>query len=122
MTTEARTPNARRFARHAVRVPVYISVAEGIFRKTVHLHSKDVSGGGLCFETRRELPLDLETRVVVARLGELGPGALIRGRVAHREKDPTSGRYSVGVEFTEFVGASQQELLARLELWKPPAA
>ena len=94
--------------------------------KNVHLESRDVSAGGLSFSTSRRIPLDAESRVVIARLGDLGQPALIHARVAYRQHDPESGRYTVGLEFTRFVNTSREELASRIDSWSqstptPPA-
>jgi c-di-GMP-binding flagellar brake protein YcgR len=108
----------RSYPRVLVHVPVYITMDGKFLRKTLKLESKDVSGGGLCFQTSRKVPLEAESRVVVAKIGDLSSSALIRGRVAHREKDPVTRRYTVGLEFIEFVDVTRDELLARLEAWQ----
>ena len=56
--------------------------------------------------------------VIVAGLGDLGKPAFIRGRVVHREKDPGTNRYTVGLQFTSFVNTTREDLLARIEAWK----
>lgn len=98
-------------------MPLYISVGGETLMKNVHLESRDVSAGGLSFETSRRIPLDADSRVVIARLGDLGQPALIHGRVAYRQRDPDSGRYTVGLEFTRFVNTSREELVVRIESW-----
>jgi c-di-GMP-binding flagellar brake protein YcgR len=107
----------RRYERFRVRVPVYIALEGGTFRKTIHLESRDVSGGGLAFETSRKIPLNAKSKVVVSKLGEVSDPATIHGRVAHRSKDPVTGRYTVGLEFIEFVNVTREELLAHIERW-----
>ncbi len=109
----------RRFPRFAVKVPVYISILDGtVFRKMLPLESKDISEGGMAFETSQMVPLDAESRVLVSKLGDLDPAARIHGRVVHREQNPVTGRYSVGMEFTEFVGVTREELLRHIDAWK----
>ena len=105
----------RQHRRFPIRVPLFISVDGEVYRKTVRLESRDVSAGGLSFETGREVPLSAESRVVVARLGDIQDPALIEGRVAHVAFDEASGRYVVGVQFTKFVNVSPEELRERLE-------
>ena len=107
----------RRFARFRVKVPVYVEIDGGTFRKTIHLESRDVSGGGLSFETSRKIPLNAKSKVVVSKLGEVAEPAMIHGRVAHRSKDPVSGRYTIGLEFIEFVNVSREQLMAHIEKW-----
>jgi c-di-GMP-binding flagellar brake protein YcgR len=109
--------DGRRFARFQIKVPVYIAIDGGTFRKTIHLESRDVSGGGLAFETSRKIPLNAKSKVVVSKLGEVGEPAMIHGRVAHRSKDPVTGRYTVGLEFIEFINVSREQLLAHIEEW-----
>jgi c-di-GMP-binding flagellar brake protein YcgR len=118
-TLRGRSPTIddRRFARIRIKVPVYIEIDGGTFRKTIHLESRDVSGGGLAFDTSRKIPLNAKSKVVVSKLGEVSEPAMIYGRVAHRSKDPETGRYTIGLEFIEFVNVSREELLAHIEKW-----
>jgi c-di-GMP-binding flagellar brake protein YcgR len=81
----------RKHARVRLNVPVYIALEGGTFRKTIPLESRDLSGGGLSFETSR--------------------------KVAHTQKNPDTGRYTVGLEFIEFVNVTREDLLARIEGW-----
>jgi c-di-GMP-binding flagellar brake protein YcgR len=113
--TDPATSNKRQHRRFQVRVPLFISVDGAVYRKTVRLQSRDVSAGGLSFETGREVPLSAESRVIVARLGDLEDPALIEGRVAHVQHDEATGRYVVGIEFTRFLNVSPEELVERLE-------
>jgi hypothetical protein len=108
----------RRFPRHPLRLPLYITVDGGVLRKTVALESRDLSAGGLSFEAGHDVPLAAEARLVLSRLGDLPEGALIRGRVTRLTPDPVTGRNVVGVEFSEFVLVTREELLARIERWK----
>ena len=108
-TPRGRDPSIddRKFARLRIKVPVYIDIDGGTFRKTIHLESRDVSGGGLAFETSRKIPLNAKSKVVVSKLGEVAEPALIHGRVAHRSKDPVTGRYMIGLDFVEFVNVTR---------------
>ncbi len=108
----------RRFPRHPLRLPLYITVGGDILRKTIALESRDVSASGLAFETGQKVPLAAETRLVLSKLGDLAEGALIRGRVARLTPDPLTGRTVVGVEFLEFVKITREELLDRIARWK----
>jgi c-di-GMP-binding flagellar brake protein YcgR len=108
----------RQHRRYPVKVPLFISIGGGIYRKTVRLESRDISTGGLSFETGREVPVDAESRVVVARIGDIGEPALIQGRVAHIRQDPQSGRFTVGIEFTGFDNVTPEELQRRIENWQ----
>ena len=111
----------RKYKRVAVRIPVYISLDGGVYSKVVQLTCLDVSGGGLSFETGREVPLEADSRLVVGKLGDLPASAHIEGRVTHRAKDGKTGRYRIGVEFTSFANVTREELLERIEAWKAQA-
>jgi c-di-GMP-binding flagellar brake protein YcgR len=108
----------RQHRRYPVKVPIFISIDGGIFRKTVRLESRDISAGGLSFETGREVPLEAESRVVVARIGDLAEPALIQGKVAHIHHDLESGRFTVGIQFTGFDNVTPEELERRIENWQ----
>ncbi|MGH9336150.1 MAG: PilZ domain-containing protein, partial [Vicinamibacteria bacterium] len=73
----------RSFPRFTLIVPLFISFGREIFQKQVRLESKNVSGGGLAFETSRKVPVDADTRVLVSGLGDLPPEARIEGRVVY---------------------------------------
>jgi hypothetical protein len=107
----------RKHDRVPVKVPLYITLEKGPYQKAIPLQSKDISTGGLCFETKHLIPLEADSMILVERLGDLEPGARIRGRVAHREKDRVTGRYTVGVEFTDFINLTPESLLARIQNW-----
>ena len=109
------TVNKRQHRRFQIRVPLFISVDGEVYRKTVRLESRDVSAGGLSFETGREVPISAESRVVVAKLGDIEEPTMIEGRVARVQLDEETGRYVVGIEFTRFVNMTREELAARLE-------
>jgi c-di-GMP-binding flagellar brake protein YcgR len=108
----------RKYKRYQMKVPIYISLKGGVYKKMIGIECRDISGGGLSFETDRKLPIKAESRVVVSQLGDMPESARIEGRVVHRSKHPTTGRYWVGVEFTEFVNITREELLEQLEDWK----
>jgi hypothetical protein len=109
---------ARRQPRFAITVPIYVAMVDGvIMRKQIALESRDVSAGGLCFETSRRLPLHADSRLVLSRLGDVEGGARIHGRVAYCVMNPATGKYRVGVEFTEFVGITSAEVWAHIERW-----
>ena len=108
----------RRHPRVPLRVPIFISVDGAVLKKMIRLDTTDVSGGGVAFETSREVPLDSESRVVVAQLGDVGEPDLIRGRVARIVKSEETGRFKVGVEFTGFEGLTREELVERIRQWE----
>jgi c-di-GMP-binding flagellar brake protein YcgR len=107
----------RRDPRFYIRVPIYIDTEGGVIFKTVHLGSRDISAGGLAFETGSELPLDAESQIIFAGVGDLPDTCIIRGRVVWKQVLPDTGRNVFGVQFTRFEGVSREELLARMEEW-----
>jgi c-di-GMP-binding flagellar brake protein YcgR len=113
----AQLVDKRREVRLPLRVPLYVMAADGVLHKNVKLESRDVSSGGLRFETSRSLPLEAESNVVISQLGDLPGPVLIRGRVAWVKPLEASGRFLVGIEFVEFEGVTREELLAKLQQW-----
>ncbi len=108
----------RRFERVSVRVPLFITVGGGrLYEKAVSIESRDISGGGLCFETRSKIPLSAQSKIIMGRLGNLPGSALIEGRIVYRRKQQDSDRYTVGVEFVEFVNTTREEVLQYIDLW-----
>jgi c-di-GMP-binding flagellar brake protein YcgR len=107
----------RQHRRYPLRVSLYIAVGEGIVNKTVHLQSRDISAGGLSFETARELEVDAQSQIIFSGLGDLSGSYVIRGRIVWRKPLPDTGRFLVGVQFTDFEGISREELAARMEEW-----
>ena len=109
----------RRFPRVSLKVPLFITVGGGrLYEKAVEIESRDISGGGLSFETHREIPLDARSKIVMGRLGNLPASAIIEGRVVYRVKQAGTDRFTVGVEFLDFVNTSREELLERIQSWQ----
>ena len=101
-----------------MRVPLFITVGGGrLYEKAVSIESRDISGGGLCFETRSKIPLSAQSKIIMGRLGNLPGSALIEGRIVYRRKQQDSDRYTVGVEFVEFVNTTREEVLQHIDLW-----
>jgi c-di-GMP-binding flagellar brake protein YcgR len=101
----------RRYLRYAVKVPLYISVKGGVFQHFVDLQSRDLSEGGLAFETSKRIPLEANTRVEVSVLEGLPPDCRIEGHVVYRQKNPATERYTIGVAFDRFVNVDRDALL-----------
>lgn len=108
----------RRHERISVRLPLYVALADEIMQKWVEIEAQNVSMGGLFFETRKEIPLQAESRIMVSRLGGLPESAQIEAKVVHCRKDSASGSYLVGVMFTGWVGVTPEQLRQRIEVWK----
>lgn len=111
----AEAAEGRKHARFAVNVPIYIEEGDALLHKTVRLVSRDISAGGICFETGHDFPLEAASRVVISRVGHIPGPILIHGRVAWRHPHPFNGRYLVGVEFTGFENISRDRLLAEID-------
>jgi c-di-GMP-binding flagellar brake protein YcgR len=101
--------DARRHARQAIRVPLYVHLPGTMFRKIVRVHSIDLSAGGLGFQTSQELSLDSHSLLVLEKIGDLPGAASVEGRVAHVQQ-LEDGRYQVGVEFSRFVNVTREEV------------
>lgn len=112
----------RRFPRHRIRIPLLVTLPDVTFRKLIPIHSRDISAGGIGFETSRELPLDSHSSLVISGLAGLPQAAAIEGVVIYSSRDPVSGRYSVGVEFTAFIGVTREELSAAIASWESRAS
>jgi c-di-GMP-binding flagellar brake protein YcgR len=108
-------PERRKDPRFTARVPIYLAIGGEVVRKTVHLESRDVSAGGLSFETGREIPLDAEAQVVLAHAGEEKGAVAIHGRVVWTRLLPETGRYVVGVRFTDLDGLTPDSLRDLIE-------
>ncbi len=109
----------RRFPRVSLRVSLFIAVGGGrLYEKAVGIECSDISGGGLSFETPREIPLGVNSKIVLGRMGNLPSSAIIEGRVVYRRKQAGTDRYTVGVEFLDFVNTSREELVERIQTWQ----
>lgn len=108
----------RRFPRATLRVPLFITVGGGrLYEKAIPIECRDISGGGLSFETHTEIPVNSTSKLVVGRLGNLPANAIIEGRVVYRVKQKGEERYTIGVEFVDFVNTSRDELIKRIHDW-----
>jgi len=109
---------SRKYRRVKLKLPIYVSLQGEIIKKLISVQSEDISEGGLCFETKQELPLEADSRIVVSKLANLHPTAHIEGRVVYRREDALDGRFIVGVEFTGFVNVTRRELAERIASWE----
>ena len=104
----------RQHERFKIRVPLYIELPGGIFQKNVAIESRDISLGGLAFETTRKVPEGAQARIMVARLGGLPDMAQIEARVIRCQRSPDGQSTTVGVVFTKLVGVTAEQLVERL--------
>lgn len=108
---------SRRFERVPVRVPMYVSTQGILFRKRVNLECRDISGGGLAFETGKSVALESKSRIEVGLIEGFPPAARIEGRVVYKKQDPETRRFKIGVEFTRFINTSREELIEHIHGW-----
>jgi c-di-GMP-binding flagellar brake protein YcgR len=109
---------SRQYRRAKLKVPIYISLPDEILKKMIPFESEDISEGGLCFQTKQELPLEADSRIVVSKLADLHPTAHIEGRITYRREDAVDGHFTVGVEFTGFVNVTRRELAEKIASWE----
>jgi c-di-GMP-binding flagellar brake protein YcgR len=91
---------------------------QGYYERFVPIRSRDISLGGVGFETRRKLPLESESRFMLSSIGDLPDTATIEGKVVYLAQNPVSLRYSVGVEFMRFIHVTPEQLLAKIRTWE----
>lgn len=109
--------SGRAHERFRATVPLFVSYGQRVYQKRVELETKNVSQGGLAFETSQKIPMEAKTRVLVSGLGDLPPDARIEGKIAYRVKNEATGKYAVGVTFTRFVNVDRDALLRGIERW-----
>jgi c-di-GMP-binding flagellar brake protein YcgR len=108
----------REHERTTVKVPLYVALDGEVYQKMVEIEAQNISVGGLYFETRREIPVQSQSRVMVSRLGDLPDSAHIEATVVHCHRDPATGAFYVGLRFTSFIGVTPDELRAKIETWR----
>lgn len=108
----------RKYKRFRVKVPLYVSLTGNLYRKMVRIECRDLSTGGLSFETNQEIPLEADSRLIISKVGDLPESAYIEGRVVHRSRNPVTGRYWVGVEFTRFNNVTPRDIEDCIDCWE----
>jgi c-di-GMP-binding flagellar brake protein YcgR len=109
----------RKHRRLGVRLPLYVSLQGEIYQKLVSVEARNVSEGGLLFETSTPLPVAADSRMMVSRLGGLPDSAHIEAQIVHCRQDPATGVYTIGLRFLGFVDVTAAELIARIEANRP---
>ena len=109
----------RRHPRHAVKVLVFVRAGDEVIQKWVEIQTRDISLGGLCFETGRKVPAEADAFIMVGRLGgDIPDSAQIHARVAHSQLlDGAPDRYRLGLEFGRLVDVTPEQLSRRIEAW-----
>ena len=90
----------RQHPRKPTRFPLYVALAGELYHKTVEVQARDLSNGGLAFDTRTTLPHGARATVMLGRLAGLPrtahiePGlSLTRSRIRpDRPSGPTLRR------------------------------
>ena len=109
----------RRHTRHGVKVLVFVRDGDDVIQKWVEIQTRDVSLGGLCFETGRDVPVEADAFIMVGRLGgDIPDSAQIHARVAHSQLvDGATNRYRLGLEFEKMVDVTAEQLSRRIDEW-----
>jgi hypothetical protein len=106
--------NRRQHPRWPARVPLYVALEGELFQKSVAVEARDVSAGGLAFETRTPLPQEARTTIMLGKLEGLPATAHIEARIVHSQPHPDGDGFTIGVQFTRFVDVTPEDLLARM--------
>jgi len=109
----------RRHTRHAVKVLVFVRDGDDVIQKWVEIQTRDISLGGLCFETGRDIPVEADAFIMVGRLGgDIPDSAQIHAKVAHSQLlDGGANRYRLGLQFGKLVDVTAEQLSRRLDEW-----
>ena len=102
----------RQHPRKPARFPLYVALAGELYHKTVAVEARDLSNGGLAFETRTALPDGARATVMLGRLEGLPRTAHVEARIVHCQPLPDGESFKVGVRFEEFVDITPERLLA----------
>jgi hypothetical protein len=112
----------REHPRHPTRLPLYVALAGELYHKTVGVEAKDISSGGLAFETKTGLPLEARATIMLGKLDGLPSTAHIEARIVHCEPHPDGETFTIGVKFVRLVDVTAAELVARVSPGPAPSA
>jgi hypothetical protein len=104
----------RQHPRRPARFPLYVALEGELYHKMVSVEAKDLSSGGLAFQTKTALPRDARTTLMLGKLVGLPATAHIEARVVHCQPDANGEDFIVGIEFVRFVDVTPEDLLARV--------
>ena len=119
--TGASKDERRQHPRRARRFPLYIALHGELYSKMVTVEARDISAGGLAFETGTPIPNGASANVMLGKLDGLPGSAHIEARVVHSQPVPGSESFAVGVRFVRFVDITPEELIARVTTPEAPA-
>jgi hypothetical protein len=102
----------RQHPRRPARFPLYVALEGEIYQKMVAVAARDVSNGGLAFETRTSLPEGARSTVMLGKLDGMPSTAHIEARVVHCRPLAEGDGYTVGVNFDRFVDIIPEQLMA----------
>jgi hypothetical protein len=102
----------RQHARRPARFPLYVALAGELYHKMVSVEAKDISNGGLAFETKTGLPEGSRSTVMLGKLDGMPATAHIEARIVHCRPLGDGETFTVGVKFEQFVDISTDQLLA----------
>jgi hypothetical protein len=106
----------REHTRHPTRLPLYVALSGELYQKTVAVEAKDVSNGGLAFETKTALPLEAQATLMLGKLDGLPSTAHIEARIVHCQPHADGESFTIGVKFVRLVDVTLEELVARVSI------
>jgi c-di-GMP-binding flagellar brake protein YcgR len=104
----------RQHPRKPARFPLYVALGGELYHKTVSVQARDLSNGGLAFETSTALPDGARATVMLGRLDGLPRTAHIEARIVHCQPLPDGESFKVGVKFEDLVDITAEQLLAHV--------
>ena len=91
----------RAHPRRPVKLPLFVQAPEGVLRNWVEVQARNISEGGLSFETSWNVLRYSDARLAVRGLGGgLRDAAQVLTRVAHATCNPQTRTTHVGLDFT----------------------
>jgi PilZ domain len=109
----------REHPRWPARFPLYVAMAGELFHKTVAVEARDLSSGGLAFETKTAIAKDSRATVMLGKLQGLPATAHIEARIVHCEPSKDGETFTVGVMFVRFVDVTAEDLMKRVSPPEP---
>jgi hypothetical protein len=98
---------------------MYVALQGELFHKTVGVEAKDISNGGLAFESKTALPQEARATVMLGKLPGLPATAHIEARIVHCEPQGDGETFTIGVKFVRLVDVTAEELVARVSAPSP---
>jgi hypothetical protein len=100
-------PERRKFVRHPAEIPIEYEHSGEVSNDSQH--TKNVSFGGLCFQTDRPLETG---EILTVCFTTINPSYKIRGKVAWRSKNQDS--FDIGIEFLDNKDAQLAKIIEEI--------